>query len=68
MRRTLEPVVRERDPVCGMSLDPRQAAFTVDIVGTRYHFCSADCRAAFVLDPARFAARPGTPGAVRKTY
>lgn len=60
MARTSDEVVRERDPVCGMSLDPRQSAFTVERLGAVYHFCSAECRAAFTHDPARFAGRPGS--------
>lgn len=67
MEKTTPEVLRERDPVCGMSIDPRQAAFTVDILGATYHFCSAECRAAFTRDPARFVARPGT-AVSRPTY
>lgn len=60
MGRATDEVVRECDPVCGMSIDPRQSAFTAELLGATYHFCSADCRAAFAQDPARYASRPGS--------
>src|SRR5262249_58792285 len=35
------------DPVCGMEVDPAQAAATLDVDGTRYYFCSTGCRDEF---------------------
>jgi YHS domain-containing protein len=49
------PIHAARDPVCGMSLDPRKAAFSAELDGTSYYFCSEGCRASFVAgsrDPA----------------
>ncbi len=48
-----------RDPVCGMSVDPTTATQRAAYGGTMYYFCSADCRSAFVKDPARYAAPAG---------
>jgi Cu+-exporting ATPase len=42
------------DPVCGMRIDPDEAAATADHDGTTYHFCSEACHDAFVADPARY--------------
>lgn len=38
------------DPICKMSLDPAQAAASVDVEGTRVYFCSEACRRRFVAD------------------
>jgi Cu+-exporting ATPase len=43
-----------RDPVCGMTVDPNQAAATVEHDGRKYYFCSTHCAARFRQDPARF--------------
>ena len=57
-----------KDPVCGMTVDPRTTAYRVEHGGRTYHFCSAGCRAKFVADPARYLsdavevdARPSPP-------
>jgi len=48
----------EKDPVCGMSVDPATAKHQADHAGATYYFCSAGCRGKFVADPARFLAEP----------
>ena len=42
------------DPVCGMTIDPADAAGTSELGGTTYHFCSSACKRTFDADPARF--------------
>lgn len=53
----------ERDPVCGMQVDPEEAAGKRAYEGRTYYFCSPDCLAKFDRAPARYAngqgARPG---------
>jgi uncharacterized protein (TIGR00725 family) len=44
----------ERDPVCLMTLDPRQAAAMVEYDGRAYYFCSTGCRDQFVAQPEIF--------------
>lgn len=39
------------DPVCGMAVDPAEAAETARHDGTTYHFCSPGCADAFAADP-----------------
>ena len=46
-------VGEERDPVCGMALDPRKA-LTHDHGGRTYHFCSESCREQFKATPEYF--------------
>jgi Cu+-exporting ATPase len=45
----------ERDPVCGMQVDPKSAAGSVEHDGKTYYFCSAGCQRQFEADPARYA-------------
>jgi Cu+-exporting ATPase len=47
-----------RDPVCGMTVDPANAAAEVEHAGTRYVFCGTGCAARFRADPDRFIATP----------
>ena len=43
------------DPVCGMSVDPANAAATRDHDGVSFYFCSGGCADRFDSDPHRFA-------------
>jgi Cu+-exporting ATPase len=54
------------DPVCGMTVDPHATPHHAEHGGRAFHFCSADCRARFVADPAKYleksqAAPPAAP-------
>jgi len=42
------------DPVCGMRIDPDDAAATAEHEGTGYYFCSEACRDRFEADPAAY--------------
>ncbi|OLZ62734.1 copper-translocating P-type ATPase [Streptomyces amritsarensis] len=44
------------DPVCGMRIDPRDAAEHRMTDAGEYFFCSAHCAAAFDADPSRYTA------------
>ena len=55
----------ERDPVCGMSVDPEKARAKVEHGGKSYYFCSARCGERFALEPGKFLAAPGTAGMER---
>jgi Cu+-exporting ATPase len=43
-----------QDPVCGMTVDPKQAAGSFDYNGHTYFFCSLACLEKFQSDPNRF--------------
>jgi P-type Cu+ transporter len=43
-----------RDPVCGMSVDPRTSPHEAEHAGRIYHFCSAHCRAEFLAGPGKY--------------
>lgn len=45
----------EKDPICGMMVDPKRAAGSSAYAGKTYYFCSAGCKATFEKNPARYA-------------
>src|SRR5215472_6844812 len=63
---TLPAAPREKDPVCGMMVDPQQAAGKVEHDGKTYYFCSARCAERFRNEPGKFLAAPGTAGMEHK--
>jgi Cu+-exporting ATPase len=55
-----------QDVVCGMTLDPAQAAASVDHAGKTYFFCCTSCARRFCANPEEFLAAPNiqaTPSA-----
>src|ERR1700692_1070843 len=54
--------VREKDPVCGMAVDPAKAAAKQEFRGTTYYFCSRGCAARFAKEPEKFLSAPGSSG------
>ncbi|MBI4393075.1 MAG: YHS domain-containing protein [Euryarchaeota archaeon] len=50
-----------KDPVCGMSVDERTAAFTTMLGDVSYYFCSEHCRVSFDNNPAPYLSLAGDP-------
>jgi Cu+-exporting ATPase len=44
----------ERDPVCGMMVDPKTAAGKSEYKGKTYYFCSAGCMKDFDKNPEKY--------------
>jgi 3-oxoadipate enol-lactonase len=44
----------EKDPVCGMDVDPKKAAGESDYQGKTYYFCSLGCKKEFDQSPENF--------------
>src|SRR5258708_2625986 len=44
----------ERDPVCGMNVNPATAKHVYDHGGKSYYFCCAPCVQKFKTDPAKY--------------
>ncbi|HXG85541.1 MAG TPA: heavy metal translocating P-type ATPase [Pyrinomonadaceae bacterium] len=44
-----------KDPVCGMTIDEREAAGKSEFNGKTYYFCSPVCKKKFDANPAQFA-------------
>lgn len=47
----------DKDPVCGMLVDPQRAVGQRAAGGKTYYFCSANCLAKFDAKPGRYASR-----------
>ena len=45
----------ERDPVCGMQVDPAKAAGQSDYNGKTYYFCAKSCKTKFDANPSQYA-------------
>ena len=48
----------ERDPVCGMSVNPETAKARAEHDGKAYYFCCGGCAQKFQQDPAKYLAAP----------
>jgi Cu+-exporting ATPase len=54
----------ERDPVCGMQVEPEKAPARVEHAGRPYFFCCQGCAQKFQADPAKYLTpRPAPSGA-----
>ncbi len=42
------------DPVCGMTVDIASAKFQAEHAGHTHYFCSANCKAKFIANPAKY--------------
>lgn len=52
----------ERDPVCGMNVDPAKAAASVEHDRKLYHFCCKGCAEKFKADPQKYLSPAHKPG------
>lgn len=48
-----------RDPVCGMTVDEKNAAATASHGGTTYYFCAEACKRTFEKDPGKYVGGHG---------
>lgn len=44
----------QKDPVCGMTVDPSEAASSLEHEGKLYHFCCKGCAEKFKADPSKY--------------
>jgi P-type Cu+ transporter len=51
----------ERDPVCGMNVNPATAKHVHQHSGKNYYFCCEPCVEKFKADPAKYLAAPARP-------
>jgi YHS domain-containing protein len=49
-----DPEDIERDPICGMTIDPATSKHTFGHKGKTFHFCSSGCRTKFSADPTKY--------------
>ncbi len=51
----------EKDPVCGMDVDPKTAAGQSEYQGKTYYFCAPGCKKAFDKEPGKYV-QPASHG------
>jgi Cu+-exporting ATPase len=44
----------EKDPVCGMQVDPKSAAAQAQHGGKTYYFCAMACKTKFEKNPGQY--------------
>ena len=54
----------ERDPVCGMNVNPLTAKHVHEHAGKKYYFCCAHCLEKFKSNPEGYLNKPAPPGLV----
>src|SRR5258708_38659115 len=57
LKRARKESPMERDPVCGMNVDPEKAKAKVDHGEKSYYFCSAGCAKKFEQTPQQFLSK-----------
>lgn len=50
----------EKDPVCGMDVEPKTAAGKSEYQGKTYYFCSPGCKHSFDKDPEKYLGKPAS--------
>jgi P-type Cu+ transporter len=50
--------ILEKDPVCGMNVNPATANNVYEYGGSKFYFCCAGCAEKFKSDPARYLNKP----------
>ena len=55
------PSTRQKDPVCGMDVDPANARYQTQHNGKDYFFCSAGCLTKFQASPEKILSSPPKP-------
>ena len=56
----------EKDPVCGMDVDPNKAAARSEYQVKTYYFCAPGCKSQFDKDPVRYISGQGNNGHSQK--
>jgi YHS domain-containing protein len=49
----------EKDPVCGMDVDPKTATWKSEYQGKTYYFCAPGCKADFDKNPQKYVKSVG---------
>ncbi len=60
-------MIKVKDPVCGMEIDPQNAVTTREHMGTKFYFCSDQCAATFDGDPHKYAHPEAEPVAAEES-
>jgi Cu+-exporting ATPase len=55
----MNPITTVKDPVCGMDIDPANAAAQIEHKGITYHFCGSKCKEKFDANPEQYIGKTG---------
>ena len=66
-QRPAEPKKFDKDPVCGMRVDPAKAASSAEHEHKLYHFCSRGCAEKFQRDPRKYLSPAHRPAGMTGT-
>ena len=58
---------KEKDAVCGMTVDPKNPADTTEYQGKNYYFCSKKCAVKFRINPEEYLTKEESPKASDST-
>src|SRR6266699_3487089 len=56
--------ITERDPVCGMSVNPATTKHIHEHAGKNYYFCCSGCAEKFKANPRAYLNKPASSGLV----
>jgi Cu+-exporting ATPase len=56
-----EPTTLERDPVCGMNVNPTTAKHSLEYAGKTYYFCCAGCKEKFKNNAQQYLNKTAAP-------
>ena len=59
--------MQQTDPVCGMQVEPHNAAASTEYAGQTYYFCSVHCHGKFTSDPQHYLQSDNENSVVRPT-
>src|SRR5580704_565334 len=60
-----DSATKQKDPVCGMDVDPATAKHTFEHAGKTYYFCCRGCLEKFRADPGRYLSPKASPDLVQ---
>jgi Cu+-exporting ATPase len=58
---TAPPAAKQKDPVCGMDVDPATAKHRLEHAGKTYYFCCSGCLEKFRSDPGKYLKPRSSP-------
>jgi Cu+-exporting ATPase len=47
-------LMTQKDPVCGMQMEEKEAKAEMEYEGKKFYFCSEECKDLFSMNPAKY--------------
>jgi len=58
LKASTSPVQLDRDPVCGMNVNPSTAKHSYELAAKKYYFYCGGCGEKFKADPQKYLSKP----------